>query len=60
MPKLFFGAEPGEILANDEDLAFIRSLPALTEVAVAGRHYVQEDSPDAIGRAVAGWMQALG
>ena len=60
VPKLFFRAEPGAILANDEDLAFIRSLPVLTEVAVAGRHYVQEDSPDAIGRAVAGWMQALG
>src|SRR5262249_47940522 len=49
VPKLFFRAEPGAILANDEDLAFIRRLPALTEVKVAGRHYVQEDSPDEIG-----------
>jgi haloalkane dehalogenase len=56
VPKLFFRAEPGAILANAEDLAFIRSLPALTEVAVAGRHYVQEDSPDEIGRAIASWM----
>jgi haloalkane dehalogenase len=56
VPKLFFRAEPGAILANDEDLAF----PALTEVKVAGRHYVQEDSPDEIGRAIAGWMRALG
>src|SRR5262245_43768129 len=38
------------------DLAFIRRLPALTEIKVAGRHYVQEDSPDEIGRAIAGWM----
>src|SRR5262249_14154649 len=45
VPKLFFRAEPGAILANNEDLAFIRRLPALTEVTVAGRHYVQEDSP---------------
>ena len=59
MPKLFFKAEPGAILVNDQDLAFIRRLPALTEVAVAGRHYVQEDSPDEIGRAIAGWMGAL-
>jgi haloalkane dehalogenase len=60
VPKLFFKAEPGAILANDEDLAFVRRLPALTEVTVAGRHYVQEDSPDKIGRAIAGWMRALG
>jgi haloalkane dehalogenase len=60
VPKLFFRAEPGAILANDEDLAFIRRLPALTEVKVAGRHYVQEDSPDEIGRAIAGWMGTLG
>jgi len=60
VPKLFFRAEPGAILANEEDLAFIRRLPALTEVEVAGRHYVQEDSPNEIGRAIASWMGALG
>src|SRR5262249_15201311 len=60
VPELFCTAEPGAILANDEDLAFIRKLPALTEVKVAGRHYVQEDSPDEIGRAIAGWMGTLG
>jgi len=27
---------------------------------VAGIHFVQEDSPDEIGRAVAGWMGASG
>jgi haloalkane dehalogenase len=59
VPKLFFRANPGAILANDADLAFIRSLPALTEIEIAGRHYVQEDSPHEIGRAVAGWMKAL-
>jgi haloalkane dehalogenase len=59
VPKLFFRAEPGAILANDEDLAFIRRLPALTEVKIAGRHYVQEDSPNEIGRAIAGWMLKL-
>src|SRR5262249_52559583 len=57
VPKLFFRAEPGAILANEHDLAFIRRFPALTEVKVAGRHYVQEDSPDEIGRAIAGWME---
>jgi haloalkane dehalogenase len=60
VPKLFFRAEPGAILANEQDLAFVRRLPALTEVTVAGRHYVQEDSPDEIGQAIAGWMGELG
>jgi haloalkane dehalogenase len=60
VPKLFIRAEPGAILAHDEDLAFIRRLPALSEVKVAGRHYVQEDSPDEIGRAIADWMGRLG
>jgi hypothetical protein len=27
---------------------------------IAGVHFVQEDSPDEIGQAVAGWMAALG
>jgi len=60
VPKLFFNVDPGAILANDEELALIRSFPALTEVRVAGRHYVQEDSPDEIGLIIAGWMRKLG
>src|SRR5215813_7181213 len=43
VPKLFLRAEPGAILTHEEDLAFVRRLPALTEVKIAGRHYVQED-----------------
>ena len=60
VPKLFVKAEPGGILASGADLAFVRKLPAQTEVTVAGIHYVQEDSPDEIGRAIAGWMWTLG
>jgi haloalkane dehalogenase len=59
VPKLFLKAEPGGILSAGEDLEFVRKLPAQTEVTVAGVHYVQEDSPDEIGRAIAGWMRAL-
>jgi haloalkane dehalogenase len=59
VPKLFFNAQPGAIL-TEKDLAFIRTFPALTEVTIAGRHYVQEDSPDEIGRAIADWMRARG
>ena len=60
VPKLFVKAEPGGILAGDADLDFVRGLPAQTEVTVAGIHYVQEDSPHEIGRAIAGWMGTLG
>jgi haloalkane dehalogenase len=33
--------------------------PALTEKTVAGIHFVQDDSPDEIGRAIAGSMLML-
>jgi haloalkane dehalogenase len=60
VPKLFVKAEPGLLVAGGANLDFARKLPAQTEVTVAGVHYVQEDSPDEIGRAVAGWMKTLG
>jgi haloalkane dehalogenase len=60
VPKLFVKGEPGGILSGGVELDFARRLPAQTEVTVAGIHYVQEDSPDEIGRAIAGWMGALG
>jgi len=60
VPKLFVKAEPGGILSNDSDLNFVRKLSEQTEVTVAGVHYLQEDSPDEIGRAVTGWMETLG
>ena len=60
VPKLFVKAEPGGILAGGAVLDFARRLPAQIEVTVAGVHYLQEDSPDEIGRAIAGWMGALG
>ena len=60
VPKLFVKAEPGGILAGAADLDFVRRLPAQTEVTVAGIHYVQEDSPHEIGRAIADWMGTLG
>ena len=60
VPKLFVKAEPGGILANGADLDVVRRFPAQTEVTVAGIHYVQEDSPDEIGRAIAAWMGRLG
>ena len=55
--KLFLKAEPGGILAGGKVLEQARSFPAQTEVVVKGIHFVQEDSPDEIGQAVAGWMK---
>lgn len=56
VPKLFVNAEPGAILTGAQR-EFCRSWPNLTEVTVAGSHFIQEDSPDDIGRAVAEWLR---
>jgi len=58
VPKLFINAEPGAIVAS-ELRELVRSWPNLSEVTVKGVHFVQEDSPDEIGRAVAEWMGRL-
>jgi len=60
VPKLFVKAEPGLLVAGGANLKFARGLPTQTEVTVAGLHFVQEDSPDEIGGAIAGWMGSLG
>ena len=59
VPKLFLKAEPGLLIAEGANLDFARSLPAQTEVTIVGVHYVQEDSPDQIGQAIASWMGKL-
>ena len=58
VPKLFVNAEPGAILI-DPQREFCRSWPNQQEVTVKGSHFIQEDSPDEIGHAVAGWRRAL-
>jgi haloalkane dehalogenase len=60
IPKLLIKGEPGAILSQGKALEFCRSWPEQREVAVAGIHYLQEDSPDAIGQAVAAWLRSLG
>ena len=58
MPKLLITGDPGAILLGplrDHCLA----LPNSSEVTVAGNHFIQEDSPDEIGQAVADWMRGL-
>ena len=58
IPKLFINAEPGAILTGPQR-EFCRSWPNQQEVTVAGSHFIQEDSPDAIGEAIANWRRAL-
>jgi len=58
VPKLFVNANPGAILRG-EQRERCRRWPNQQEVEVAGVHFVQEDSPDEIGRAVAGWLKEL-
>jgi haloalkane dehalogenase len=55
LPKLFVNAEPGAILTGPQR-EFCRSWKNQTEVTVPGIHFIQEDSPDAIGRAIADWL----
>jgi len=55
IPKLFVNAEPGVLITGEvEDL--VRSWPNITEVTVPGLHFIQEDSPDLIGEAIASWL----
>ena len=58
VPKLFVKAEPGLLVAGGTN--FASPAGSRREVTVAGVHYVQEDLPDEIGRAIAGWTEALG
>jgi len=59
LPKLFVNADPGTILTGPQR-EFCRGWPNQTEVTVAGSHFIQEDSPDEIGRAIAEWLGKLG
>ncbi len=58
LPKLFINAEPGSILVGRQR-EYCRSWPNQTEVTVKGAHFLQEDSPEEIGRAVAAWLDDL-
>ncbi len=58
VPKLFVQAEPGAILTGAQ-LEFCLGWPNQETLTVPGIHFVQEDSPEPIGRAAAGWLQKL-
>lgn len=58
IPKLFVNAEPGAILIGDQR-EFCRTWPNQQEVTVKGTHFIQEDSPADIGRAISNWYRSI-
>jgi haloalkane dehalogenase len=58
VPKLFVNGEPGSIVTGAVR-DFCRSWKNQHEVTVPGRHFLQEDSPDEIGVAIADWLQRI-
>ncbi len=58
LPKLFINAEPGIILTGAQR-EFCRTWPNQRELTVPGLHFIQEDSPDEVGHALAEWYASL-
>ena len=58
VPKLFINADPGSILVGRQR-EVCRAWPNQTEMTMKGLHFLQEDSPDEIGQAVAAFVRRL-
>ena len=56
VPKLFINAEPGAVV-HGRIRELVRRWSNLTETTVSGVHFVQEDSPNEIGAAVAEFVR---
>lgn len=57
-PKLLFVGDPGALVSPAFAAQFAASLHECELVQLGnGRHYLQEDHPDAIGRSVARWIR---
>lgn len=59
VPKLYIHANPGALDANPKQVAFSRSLSNQTEVGVESIHYVPEDAPEAVAKAVSSFVRGL-
>ena len=57
VPKLFINADPGTLSVEERE--FCRSWPNTREATVRGLHFIQEDSPDEIGEALADWYASF-
>ena len=58
LPKLFIVGEPGAIVRG-RTLDFCRTWANQTEITVKGIHFLQEDSPDEIGRALREFVESV-
>ncbi|HXW84463.1 MAG TPA: haloalkane dehalogenase [Candidatus Binataceae bacterium] len=58
VPKLFVNADPGTILIGAQR-EFCRGWPNQREVTVKGLHFIQEDSAQEIGKALAEWYSTI-
>ena len=58
VPKLFINAEPGSILVGRQR-EVCRAWRNQQEITVKGLHFLQEDSPDEIGQAVADFVRRV-
>jgi haloalkane dehalogenase len=58
LPKLLVVGEPGALMTG-RNLEFCRTWPNQREVTVKGRHFLQEDSSDQIGIALADFVTSL-
>lgn len=58
VPKLFINAEPGAIVTG-RLAELCRAWPNQTEITVTGIHFIQEDSADAIGAAIADFVRRV-
>jgi haloalkane dehalogenase len=59
-PKLLFAGNPGALVSPQFAQSFAASLKHCHVIELgSGLHYLQEDHPDAIGHAVAGWIAGV-
>jgi haloalkane dehalogenase len=56
LPKLFIDAEPG-VFITGRIRKLASSFPNQDHVVIRGLHFVPENSPDQIGKAIAGWLK---
>lgn len=59
-PKLLFAANPGALVSQESARRLAGSLNQCELVFLGnGRHYLQEDHPDAIGRSISSWISTI-
>jgi haloalkane dehalogenase len=58
IPKLFIDADPAGFLIGAQR-EFCRAWPNQQQITVKGAHFLQEDSPNEVGNAIAGFVQKV-